>query len=84
MTEDQDLKDVMAQEKGRGRRPRDPEYLRLLKEVAAEVERAWREQDETSFKRAMLRLGLRPGSRKYDRALKSWREHHGAPRRESS
>jgi hypothetical protein len=83
MTDDQELKDVMAHEKRRGRRPVDAEYLRLLKEVATEVERAWRENDEASFRRALLRLGLGPGSPKYDRALKRWREHHGGRGRES-
>jgi hypothetical protein len=74
MSEDDDLKDVLAEEGRRGRRPIDIEARRRHNRLRKAVEETVREHDEETFKELIVHeIGLTPGSPEYDRALKEWR-----------
>jgi hypothetical protein len=81
MSKEEEIREIREKEAGRGRRPRDKEYEKLLRTVFPEVEKALRTNDEGLFREAMRALGLKPGSPKYERALTWWRDSRGRPSR---
>jgi hypothetical protein len=74
---DEDLKDVLAEEGSRGRRPVDigerKRRLALRRKFNEIVENG----DEEQFLHAIIHvLGQLPGSAEYRRSVKAWREYH--------
>jgi hypothetical protein len=80
--DDENIRDVLREERGRGRRPVDTEaeqaerelkdgYRRLISAAATEEE----------FRDALIALGWSPDSREFHAFLKQWREIQRARRR---
>jgi hypothetical protein len=80
MTDEDDLKNLMAEEKQRGRkRPIDiaarQRRMRLLNGFRATLKTA----DEAGFAELIINeLGWQPGTKEYDEALKKWRASRGS------
>ena len=74
-SEDQDLRDVMAQEKSRGTRRRriDPEEQRRQQELLRGFRDALHARTEGEFLKALTPLGLADDPVKREKALKIWR-----------
>lgn len=74
---DQDLDDVMKEERARGRRPVDTkarrERQRLLRDLRGLIEAG----DERGFLEAIRRVGLKDGSPEFLEAWRVWRESQG-------
>jgi hypothetical protein len=80
MSKDDDLKDVLAQEGRRGRRPVDIEAHRLRLRLLKAFREALKLNDEELFKETLIHeLGQLPGSPEYQHSLKAWRALHGRP-----
>jgi hypothetical protein len=73
---DQDIGDVFAEERSRGRRrrPLDVEQRRLQARVRREAVKALREKDERSFTALLRQAGIRDESPEFAAALKLFRE----------
>lgn len=71
---DDDVKDVIAEEKARGKRRVDPQARREFQRLKREARLMLSMRDLRSFEQELLRLGLRPGSPEYEAAVKIWRE----------
>ena len=74
MKED-DIRDVMADEKGRGRRrPKDPETKRQERELLRKFNEALSLENESDFLEAIRELGLTDDEQTLRNVLKIWRE----------
>jgi hypothetical protein len=71
--EDKDLRDVMRQEKSRGKRRVDPEEERKSQEVLRASRNALEARTEREFLDAIKLLGLDDDPQKRENALKIWR-----------
>lgn len=71
---ERELRDVIAAEGRRGRRPID---LEVRRESRKSLENLLRIGTEEEFVRAMLDFGLREGSPELSKALEAWREFRG-------
>ena len=75
MVEDDDIRDVMADEKGRGRRqPHSAEAVRRRAKLLQALRPLFADMDEKRFREAMRTYGLREGSPEFEVALAIWRE----------
>jgi hypothetical protein len=72
-SKDQDLQDVMAEEKSRGKRRIDPEARRRRQELLNGFRDALNARTEREFLEALRPLGLVDDPEKREKALKIWR-----------
>lgn len=80
MDNEDDLKDVIDQEKARGRRPIDIEARRLRLRLLKAFREALYLDDEALFKETIVHeLGQLPGSPEYRHSLSAWRALHKKP-----
>jgi hypothetical protein len=80
MSKEDDLKDVLAEEGRRGRRPIDIEAHRLRLRLLKAFREALKLNDEELFKETIIHeLGQLPGSPEYRNSLNAWRTLHGRP-----
>ena len=73
-----DIRDVMSEEKARGRRRVDSEARKAHKKLLRDVGYLLRLNDRKVFIENLVRLGLKPGSPAYEAALQAWNERRGA------
>jgi hypothetical protein len=71
--EDKDLRDVMREEKSRGKRRVDPEEERKRQELLRTFRAALQARTEREFLDAIKLLGLGDDPQKRENALKIWR-----------
>ena len=77
MGTDDDLRDVMRQETGRGRRPIDVEAHKLRLRLLKVFREALKLNDLDLFKEALIHeLGQQPGSPEFRRSLTAWYSLH--------
>jgi hypothetical protein len=82
MDDSDDLKDVISQEKRRGRRPIDIEAHRLRLRLLKAFREALKLDDEALFKETLIHeLGQLPGSPEYRHSLSAWHSLHRKPYR---
>lgn len=74
MKDDQDLKDVIAREGSRGRRPIDLEEKRKNLLRMEEMRKLLLLATEKEFRAAMRAFGIREGTKRFEDALAAWRE----------
>jgi hypothetical protein len=80
MSDDDDLKDILAEEGRRGRRPIDIEAQRLRLRLLKAFREALKLNDEELFKETIIHeLEQLPGSPEYRRSLNAWRAFHKKP-----
>ncbi len=72
-TKGDDIREVMAEEKSRGRRPRDAEALKERRKHLEDMRVALTSRSEQEFLIAMRGLGLDEDPEKFAEALKVWR-----------
>lgn|GEM_PF-1773454 len=72
-TIDDDIREVMAEEKNRGRRPRDAEALKERRKHLEDLRVALTSRTEQEFLVAIRGLGLDDDPEKFAEALKIWR-----------
>ena len=77
MRED-DIREVMSEEKARGRRRVDTEARKAHQKLLRDVGYLLRLNDRKVFIENLVRLGLKPGSPEYEAALQAWNERRGA------
>jgi hypothetical protein len=80
-TKEDDIRDVMAEEKRRGKRPVDAEALRQRRRYLADLREALSAKTEAEFRIAMLALGLDEKSEDFAEALRIWRAASSSRRR---
>ncbi|MHB8502542.1 MAG: hypothetical protein ACYDCG_19285 [Candidatus Acidiferrales bacterium] len=80
MAEDDDLKNVMAEEKQRGRkRPIDIGARQMRMKLLNGFRVTLKTGDEAGFAELIINeLGWQPGTKEYDAALKKWRALRGS------
>jgi hypothetical protein len=71
--EDKDLRDVMREEKSRGKRRVDPDEERKRQELLRAFRNALEARTEREFLEAIKLLGLDDDPRKRENVLKIWR-----------
>ena len=71
--EDKDLRDVMREEKSRGKRRVDPDEERKRQELLRAFRNALEARTEREFLEAIKLLGLDDDPQKRENALKIWR-----------
>ena len=69
-----DLRQVMEEEKRRGRRPIDPAARKRRTELLRYLRNLIHEADERRFREAIRAHGLRDGTEEFEVALRIWRE----------
>ena len=75
MTQEDDIREVMDDEKTRGRRqPGRLASRKIRKERTKTVRELLAIRDRNEFVAAIIEFGLRPGSAEFETALKAWRE----------
>jgi hypothetical protein len=80
MGSEDDLRDVIAAEKRRGRRPVDLEAQRLRLRLLKAFREALKMDDEALFTEAIIHeLGQLPGSPEFRQSLSAWRSLHRKP-----
>jgi hypothetical protein len=72
-TKDDDIRDVMAEEKSRGRRPRDAGALKERRKHLEELRVALTSRTEQEFLIAIRGLALDDDPEKFAEALRIWR-----------
>jgi hypothetical protein len=72
-TKDEDIRDVMAEEKSRGRRPRDAEAIKQRKDEIAVLRGIFATPREEDFVKAIRALGYGDDPEKFEEILKAWR-----------
>ena len=72
-TKDDDVREVMAEEKSRGRRPHDAGALKERRKHLEDMRAALASRTEQEFLMAMRGLGLDDDPEKFAEALKVWR-----------
>jgi hypothetical protein len=79
MTEDDDIRSIMEEEKNRGiRRKRvDAAERRKIHQTRAELAKVLASGDERAFMKLMREIGLEDDSPEFSKALKTFREHGG-------
>jgi len=79
MPEDEDIRQVMEEEKGRGvRRKRlDTEERRKAEKTKLDLARVLASGDERGFMKIMREIGLKDDSPEFLKALKAFREQAG-------
>jgi hypothetical protein len=80
MADDDDLKNLMAEEKQRGRkRPIDIAARQIRMKLLNGFRITLRTGDEAGFAELIINeLGWQPGTKEYDEALKKWRALRGS------
>jgi len=76
--EEDDIRDVMAEEKARGRKRVYTEARKAHQKLLRDVGYLLRLDDRKVFIENLVRLGLKPGSREHEAALQAWNERRGA------
>ena len=71
---DDDIKEVMAEERSRGRRRVDPAARKAFQKLKREASFLLSIRDVRLFNQELLRLGVKPGTPDYEAALQAWRE----------
>lgn len=74
MAQEEDLREVMEEEKRRSRRPLDTAARERRHRELQMLRQMMLENDEKQFREIIVRLGLAEGSREYDVAIEAWRE----------
>jgi hypothetical protein len=75
MRQEDDIREVMEDEKGRGRRqPGRSASRKVRQERKKTVRELLAIRDRNEFVAAIIEYGLRPGSAEFETALKAWRE----------
>ena len=72
--ENDDVRDLIAEEKSRGRRKYDPEERRERRELLKAYRKLLEETTEVQFKEMLRQRGLRDDSPAFQDALAAWRE----------
>ena len=76
MDDSDDLKDVYAEEKGRGSRRRvDATARKEQRELLNDLRLLLESGDERKFLEAIRALGLKDGSPEFEKAWRVWREY---------
>jgi hypothetical protein len=75
MNEEEDLDDVMKEERSRGRRPIDMKARRERQRLLRDLRRLLKTGDERAFMEAMRGAGLKDGSPEFLEAWRVWREY---------
>ena len=78
MTRDDEIQDVMAEEKARGKKHLETDARKARQKMLRDVGFLLRSGNRKEFLQNLLRLGLKPGTPEYDLALQAWDEKHGA------
>lgn len=76
--ENDDIKDVMAEERGRGKRRVDTEALKARAKMRRDMRYLLSIRKREDFIENLIRLGVKPGSPEYELALQIWRGVYGA------
>lgn len=71
---EKDLREVMAEEKARGRRRIDAETRRQRAQRLNDARRLLSTATKEEFLEAMRAVGLKDGSQEFEEALRIWRE----------
>ena len=75
MTQEDDIREVMEDEKGRGRRqPGRSASRKIRQERRKTVRELLGIRDRNEFVAAIIEFGLQPRSAEFEMALKAWRE----------
>ena len=72
---DREIRDVMSQEKRRGRAPVDPARKREEIRLARALDRAMKAKNERGFSEALRKAGILEGSREWQNAWKAYRAY---------
>lgn len=72
-TKDDDIRDVIAEEKSRGRRPCDAEAIKHRKDEIAMLRGIFATPREEDFVKAIRALGYGDDPEKFEEILKAWR-----------
>ncbi len=78
---EEDIADVMAEERSRGkrRRPLDSEARRKRQRLRADIIRVIRSGDERAFLTVLREAGIKEGTSEFAKCVKLFREHSGRP-----
>ena len=71
-----DVRDVIREEKSRGRRPVDTDALRDYQEKLAKCRELLQYGNESDLRDAIRALGLEDGSPEFVEAIRIWRASH--------
>jgi hypothetical protein len=83
VAKENDIRDVMKEERSRGRRPIDIEARREREELLRILRELLRERDREGFLQAMRAYGWSDDSPEFQRALKIWHEKPRKQERQS-
>ncbi len=72
---DQEILDVISQEKGRGKAPKDPARKREEMKLVRDLGRAMKARNERGFSDALRRGGIREGSLEWKNAWRAYRAY---------
>ena len=72
---DREIRDVMSQEKRRGRAPIDPARKREALHLARVLDLAMKEKNERGFSEALRKAGIFEGSQEWQNAWKAYRAY---------
>ena len=81
MTQEEDVREVRAEEerRGRSRRPVDTEAKKKARRLRNDLENVLRTGDERRFLMILREAGLKDGTPEFAKALKLFREESGRP-----
>ena len=77
MIDEEDLRDVMSEERSRGRRPRDTAELKKRRELRGRLRRVLSNGDRGALVRILKDAGHEEGSEEFRRALRVFDELTG-------
>lgn len=77
-TTDEEIKDVMIEEKSRGKRKIDRDAEKRTKQFENAFYQLLREGDEKKFKSFLIAHGQQVGSEKYRQTMKLWNDYQKA------
>ena len=80
-TKNDDIREVMAEEKSRGRRPLDPEARKRRKDEIEVIRGLFATPREEDFVRAIRALGYGDDPKQLEKILKAWRDLSSSRRR---
>ena len=72
---EREIRDVMSQEKRRGRTPLDPARKREEFRLATELGKAMQAKNERAFSEALRKAAIHEGSREWKNAWKAYRAY---------
>ena len=78
MERDDEVRDVMAEEKSRGKRKYDAAARKARPKMLRDVGYLLRLENRQEFAQNLIRLGLTPGSPAFELALRAWNEKREA------